>query len=235
MTPLFEACLLPILFLTVVLLGAIRPGAEVTMVPPSLGSLVVAMGLVGLFVRSGALVPERLLNPSRPALANINGLTVLLALFAASAQVVTLVVPSSGVPALIVWVVLISLVLQAFAIGADRQRLLRGLLVTFGATFILKFVVLAAISTPAEGRLSRAIQLLFEGVTLGTVSQHSPHPLEGYVAFGTLVLYLVGVAWLPSATWQMVPFHFSEGEIAPTNEGLITKNEDGRVRPRGTS
>ena len=85
------------------------------------------------------------MNGARSSLANLNGFTVLTSAFVASAQIITLVVPESGVPALIVWILLGSLVLQAFAIGPDRPRLLRGLLVTFGAAFTLKFVVLAAI------------------------------------------------------------------------------------------
>ena len=74
------------------------------------------------------------------------------------------------------WILLGSLVLQAFAIGPDRPRLLRGLLVTFGAAFTLKFVVLAAMPAPAQGRWSRALQLLFEGLTIGSISQRPPRP-----------------------------------------------------------
>jgi len=204
MTPLLEACLLPALFLTVVLAGAVRPGGDVTLMPPSLASLVTAVVLMALYVRSGTLAPERLMNNQRSLLANVNGFTVLATAFLASAQAITLVVPEYGVPAVIVWAVLVSLVLQVFTIAPDRPRLLRGLLVTFGAVFTLKFVLLAAISAPAEGRLSRALQLLFEGITLGSMSQRPHHAIEGYVAFGTLALYLVGVALLPSATWWMI-------------------------------
>lgn len=204
MSPLFEALVLPCLLLTAVLAGAIRPGGEVAVVPPSLGSLVLAIVLMAILVRGDLLAPERLMSSSRTPLQNLNGLTVLLALFAASAQVITLVIPDSGVPALIGWVVVISLLLQALAIAPHRARLLRGLAVTFGAAFALKFILLAAISSPASGRVARALQLFFEGVTLGAVSQRPAHPLEGYLAFGTLVLYLVCVAWLPGAAWQMV-------------------------------
>lgn len=219
MSPFFEACLLPCLFLTVVLLGAIRPGADVTLVPPSLGSLVMAMMMLGLLVRSGALAPERLLHASRSTMANANGLAILLTVFAASSQSITLVVPDSGVPALIVWAVLISLLLQAFAIGPDRERLLRGLLVTFGAVFVLKFVILAAVSAPAESRMTRAIQLFFEGVTLGAVSQRAAHPAEGYLAFVTIILYLVGVSLLPRARWQMVRTELATGyELSDTRD-----------------
>lgn len=204
MTPLREAVTLPVLLLTVVLLAALRPGADALVAPPPLFALVTAMLVMALLVRAGALAPERLMHPSRSMLANLNGLTVLIALFAATTEVIALVVPESGVPALMGWAVLLALIAQAFAIGPDRVRLLRGLLVTFGAAFTLKFILLAALSAPAEGRVARAIQLLFEGVTLGAVSQRPVHALEGYMAFGTLVLYMVGLLLLPSARWQMV-------------------------------
>jgi hypothetical protein len=92
----------------------------------------------------------------------------------------------------------------AFALGPDRTQLLRGLLVMFGAAIILKFSLLAAISSPAEGRAAKALQSLFEGITLGAVSQRAMHPLEGYLTFAAGALYLIGVWWLPSASWQMI-------------------------------
>ena len=134
--------MLPVLFLTVVLAGAIRPGGDVSLVPPSLGSLALAVVLMSILARSGALATERLVGASRTTLQNASGVTVLMAVFAASAQVVTLVIPESGVPELIGWVVLISLLLQTLAIAPDRARVRRGLAVTFGAAFVLKFVLL---------------------------------------------------------------------------------------------
>jgi hypothetical protein len=201
---LAEAVLLPAVFLTVVLIAGIKPGAAVSLVPPSLASLVAATALFGLLVRSGAVAPGRLVNPARTVLANLNGLSVLVTLFLASAQIVTALVPESGLPALIVWTVFAALLLQAFAIAPDRTRVLRGLLVTFGAAFTLKFVVLSAISSPAQGRMARALQLLFEGVTFGAVMQRPPGLAEGYLAFAATATYLLGVAFLPSASWEMI-------------------------------
>jgi len=215
-----EAVTLPVLFLTVVLLAALRPGADVTVVPPSLASLVGAMVLFALLVRSGLLAPDRLMHSARSSLANVNGLFVVLTAFLASAQIITLLVPDAGVPALVGWTVLTSLLLQALAIAPDRQRLLRGLLVTFGAAFTLKFIVLATISAPAQSGVGRALQLLFEGVTLGAVTQRPPHPLEGYLAFGTVVLYLVGLVMMPSATWHMVRIGSGGGG------GLVQQDHD---------
>jgi hypothetical protein len=203
-TALREAIVLPLLFLSIVLAASVRPGAQATVVAPSLGSLVAGMVLFALLVRSGALDPHRLMHPARSALANLNGLAVLVTAFVASAQMITMLVPESGVPALIAWVVLVSLLVQALAIGPDRTRVLRGLLVTFGAAFMLKFIILTTLSAPADGRMARALQLLFEGLTLGGVTQRTPHPAEGYLAFVTTVTYLVGVALLPPAAWQRV-------------------------------
>jgi hypothetical protein len=204
MTAAGEAIALPIMFLTVVLAAAIRPGATVSVAPPSLASLVSGVALIALLIRSGTLAPERLMNQRRPMLANLNGLSVLLTAFGASAQLVTALVPESGVPALLVWAVLICLVLQTFALGPDRTQLLRGLLVMLGAAFVLKFSLLAAISSPAEGRAAKALQRLFEGITLGSVTQRAPHPLEGYLTFGAAALYLIALSLLPSASWRMI-------------------------------
>jgi hypothetical protein len=202
MTPLREAVILPMLFLTVVFAAAIRPGGTVSVVPPALGALVAGVAVVALLVRSGTLAPQRLMSSERSPLANLNGLSVLLAVFTASAELVTALVPESGVPALVTWIVLVTLLVQAFAMGPDRTRLLRGLLVIFGTAFVLKFIVLASLSAPADGRMGRAVQLLFEGFTLGMVSQRAPHPLEGYLVFAATALYLIAIALLPAASWS---------------------------------
>jgi hypothetical protein len=192
-----EAFQLPILFLTVVLLGAIHIADRAELRPPSLFGLVLGVALLGLLVRSGALAPERLMHTGRPPLANLNGLTVIVAAVAAAAQAFTLVTPDFGLPRVLVSLFLLILLLNTLAASPDRPRLLRSLLVILGAGFTLKFVVLAALSGRPDGLLARVLQVLFEGVTLGTVSQEVIHPATGYLAFATLVLFLVGLALLP--------------------------------------
>jgi hypothetical protein len=81
----------------------------------------------------------------------------------------------------------------------DRARFLRVWAVTLLSAFTLKFVVLAALSGPADGRVARALQLVFEGVTLGSLSQPVEAPAAGYLAFGTLALYVFGLVLLPPA------------------------------------
>lgn len=204
MSALREAVVLPLVLLTVLLLAALRPGAQATLLAPPPGALVAALLVLALLVRSGALAPDRLMHATRSALANLNGLAVLTTLFVATAQLVAAVVPESGLPAVLVWVVVLTLLLQAFAIAPDRTRLLRGLMVMFGAAYTLKFVVLAAWAAPSTSRMARVVRLIFEEVTLGSMTQRQMHPAEAYLVFAAMVLYLGALAALPGAGWEMV-------------------------------
>jgi hypothetical protein len=89
------------------------------------------------------------------------------------------------------------LLLNTLAASPDRIRVLRSLMVIFGSAFILKFIVLAAVSDPEGGRLRRVLLALLEGITLGTLTQPIAHPAAGYVAFFTLIMFLTGLALLP--------------------------------------
>lgn len=194
-----DAIYLPLVFLTVALLGGLRIADRVVLMPPPLFALVLATLLLGALVRGGVFVPERLLSATRTPIENLNGLVSTLALFVASAQVFNLVVPESGLPLLFSNVFLFVLLINTLVGSRDRIAVLRSLAVTLGAAFIVKFVVLAALSTPGEGTLKRMLYVLLEGITLGTLTQIAWHPATGYVAFGTLVLFLIGIASLPSS------------------------------------
>jgi len=168
------------------------------LLPPSLFALVLGILLVRLLIQSGALAPERLLSPSRPVLANVNGAMVLLTLWVASAQTFALMIPETGLPRLTFNVFFLILLLNTAAANPDRRRLLRSLAVTFGSAFVVKFVILNELSAPGAGWLKRVLQAMLEGVTLGTLTQDVLHPATGYLAFFALGLFLVAVFLLPS-------------------------------------
>lgn len=197
MTALREAIVLPVLFLTIALVAGARIDARVALLPPSLFSLVLATMLIAALVRSGALAPDRLLHASRSIMANANGAAVLLALFAATAQVLAMLTPRTGLPLLFVDIFLFVLLLNTLVAMPDRARLLRSLAVTLGSTLLLKFVVLAAVSGPAEGRLSRVLVALFDAATFGSIAQEAEPASAGYLAFFMVAMYLIGVALLP--------------------------------------
>ena len=197
MSVALEAFYLPLIMLTVTLLGGLRVAERVILMPPPLVALVLALLLLSILVKSGALASERLMSADRSAAANLSGLVVLIATFLASAQAFNLATPESGLPRLLFSVFLFVLLLNTMAASSDRIRTLRSLAVTFGSAFILKFIVLAAISDPAGGRLKRILLVMLEGLTLGTLTQDPFHPITGYLAFLTFVLFVVGLSLLP--------------------------------------
>ena len=195
-----EAVILPAAFLTVVLLGSIRMADAMSLAPPSVFALVLGLLVVRVAVQSGTLAPQRLLGASRSTLANVNGLIVLLALWLASAQVIAILIPETGLPRIGFGVFLLILLLNTAAAAPDRIRLLRSLAVTFGALFLLKFVVLRELSAPGTGVVKRVMQTLLEGITLGAVLQPPSHPAASYVALLSLLLFLVALFLLPART-----------------------------------
>lgn len=197
MTVAREAFVLPALFLTVALLGGLRVAERVVLAPPPLFALVFSVLVLGLLVRCGALAPGRLVHAARPLPANLNGLIVIVALFFASAQVFTLITPESGLPRILVILFFLALIANTFAASPDHIRVLRSLLVILGSGFVVKFIVLATLSSPADTVLSRALRLVFEGATLGGVTQDVLHPATGYVGFCTLLMYCSGLVLLP--------------------------------------
>ena len=197
-----EAIGLPLLFLTVVLLGGLRVGATAALVPPTVFALVLGVLLVRVLVQCGALAPDRLVSESRTALANANGIVVFVTLWAAGSQAIALVIPDSGLPRLALNVFFFVMLLNTAAASPDRVRLLRSLTVTFGSAFVLKYVVLYELSTPGTSWLKQVLQAMLEGITLGTLTQDPLRPITGYIAFATLALFLIGIFLLPHEQGQ---------------------------------
>jgi len=194
-----EALFLPLAFLTVACVGGLEPGRPEPFAPPPLFALVLAVMLFAALVRSGTLVPERLVHDSRTSLANANGAIALLALFGATTQMFNLLSPRSGLPLVAVNAFLFVLLLNTLVASPDRVRLLRSLMVICGSAFVLKFVILAGLSDPEGGRTKRVLVALFDAATLGTITQDPLPDISGYIAFVTILVYLVAVAALPGA------------------------------------
>jgi len=199
MTALREAFVLPLLFLTVTLIAGVQLGARPALVAPSLFSLILATLLVAALVRSGALAPARLLNATRGPLANANGGVVLVTVFVAAAQLLTMLAPLAGLPLFFVDLFLLVLFANTLVTMPDRVRLLRSLAVILGAAFVVKFIILAGLSEPSGNRLTRVLIALFDAGTFGTIAQQPVHPAAGYLAFAAIALFLMGIAALPAA------------------------------------
>jgi hypothetical protein len=194
-----EAFTLPLAFLSVALLGGLRidTAGRFGFAPPPLMALVLAVVLIAVLFRAGAIVPAALVHPSRPGLANASGLVIVLALGAATAQVIATLTPDGGLLTLVFDVAWLVLFGNTLAARPDRRRLLASLLVIFGAAFVVKYVVLSALYAPDSSLTKRAIMALLEGVSLGGLAYQPPGPVTGYVAFAAVLLYVGAVASLP--------------------------------------
>ncbi len=199
MTPVREAIVLPLIFLTVALLGGLRVGAEVRLVPPSLSALVLAMLLLGNLARSRVLVADVLMNAARPAVGNVSGAIVLAALFAASAQVFNLLTPERGLLQALFTIFFVVQLLTTLAGVVARTAMLRSLAVLMGAAFVLRYIVLENIYGRDGGLLTRMLTAALEGVTLGSFHYDPNAPITGYVAFFTVLAYLTGLVLLAPA------------------------------------
>lgn len=196
-----EAFTLPIAFLSVALLGGLRidTAGRFGFAPPPLMALVLAVVLVAVLFRAGAIVPAALVHPARPGLANASGLAIVLALGAATAQVIATLTPDGGLLTLVFDVAWLVLFGNTLAARPDRRRLLASLLVIFGAAFVVKYVILSALYAPDSSFMKRAVMALLEGVSLGGLAYQPPGPATGYVAFAAVLLYVGAVAALPQA------------------------------------
>jgi hypothetical protein len=226
-----EALTLPLLFLGVSHLAAIRVGigGTIRFVGPTLLSLVLAVMLGGLLLRSGVLAPARLVASDRSALANTNGITVLLALLFAAAQVFTMLTPEAGLMAVLFSAFYLALLWTTAAARPAARHLLRSLMVVFGSALVLRFVVLNGLAAPGGSLAHRLFTSALQGVTLGGLGLEYHAEGTGYAAFAALALFFVGLLLLPHerGAWDaLAPRSWERVLPAPPRTALTTDGED---------
>jgi hypothetical protein len=222
MTPIREAIVLPAIFLTVALLGGLRIATTVILLPPSLTALVLAVLLLGTLIRGGVFAPQTLMNGARSGMENVSGSIVLLTLFAASAQAINLLLPERGLLHAAFAIFVFCQVLTMSAGSAGRQGLLRGLLILLGSLFVLRYIIIEALYAPNGGLLQRVLTTLMSGASLGGIAYDPNAPATGYVAFFTLILYVIGVTLLPSpASTDLIKLPPSSLSQLPTTVAIL--------------
>lgn len=194
-----ESLLLPWLLLSSALLGGVRlteAGHMQFLIPP-LASLVAMLLLLMVLVQTGIVHPGSLMNERRTALDNLNGAMLLVALAAASAQVVSAVTPEAGLPLVLGVIFFFALLLNTLAAQPGRTRALRALFVAFFTAFTVKFILLDALYAPGKSLGGRLLTGLLEGVTLGSLDHVLWAPGTGYLVFLALVIYFVALTLMP--------------------------------------
>ncbi|HYV03148.1 MAG TPA: hypothetical protein VFB82_01095 [Blastocatellia bacterium] len=193
---------LPMLFLTVALLGGLRVSAETyafIFIPPPLVTLVLAVLLSLLFVRANLIELPEWVASTNPPLTNVSHIWMLFTLFFASAQAFNSVLPERG---LLHWLFsfffLWTLWNNLFS-WFDARRLVRSLAVLFATAFVLKHLLLAGLYSQERGWLQRLAGALLQGVSLGTLDTPVFAPASGYISFFTLALFVAGLLLIPFA------------------------------------
>ena len=196
---LVDFVVLPLLFLTVALLGGLRIGAEsrtFVFIAPPLVTLLLATLLMLLFVRGGLIRFHQWVGSEFSPLTNLAHIWMFITVFFASAQAFNSVLPERG---LLYWMFsfffLWTLWNNQFS-SFDARRLLRSLAILFGTAFVLKHMLLASLYSPEGGWLKRLAEVLLQGVALDAPSFA---PATGYIAFFTLALYVAGLMVLAFA------------------------------------
>ncbi|MCA1588850.1 MAG: hypothetical protein LC730_05455 [Acidobacteria bacterium] len=192
---------LPILFLTVALLGGLRVatlyGAFVFVKPPLL-CLIFAAILMILCVRAKLIVFDGWFNENFQTLTNVANVAVLVSLFAASIQLFNSLLPERGLPFWIVGFCFFWTLWTNLFADFDTKRLLRSLGALFGVAFIAKYLILANLTAPAgQSWLQAIIENPAQGAFTWLLDLPRFSATTGYIQFFTVVLYLFGLFLLP--------------------------------------
>ena len=213
-----EAFVLPLVFLTVALLGGVRTGGNVRLLAPLPVALVSAILLLGCLVRAGALSPARLISEKRSPLENASGAVVFLTLVAASAQIFSLLTPEHGLLHLVFSVFFLVQLLTTMTSAPGRRGLLRGLAVLFGSAFLLRYVALESLYSPDPGTAKRVLTAMIQGVTLGSLQYEANTPATGYAALLAVTLFLWGLVMLP---YRSEAKDVHRRQLPPAGNGMI--------------
>ena len=199
---LVDNVVLPMLFLTVALLGGLRVDGEnrtFIFIAPPLVTLFLGVLLMLLLIRGRLIRFHQWIRNDLPPLTNIVHTWMLITLFFASVQAFNSVLPERG---LLHWLFsfffLWTLWNNQFS-SFDPPRLLRSLAILFGTAFVLKHILLASVYSPDGGWLKGLAGTLLQGVSLGTLDEPNFAPATGYICFFTLALYVAGLILLAFA------------------------------------
>ena len=195
---------LPIVFLTVTLLGGLRLGASdnaFIFLKPALVCLVFAAILMVLLIRSRLIDAACWFGEDIPILANVANGAVLLTLFAASAQMFNSLLPEKGLPFWVVGFCFAWTLWNDLFAEFDARKLIRSLGALFAMAFVTKYLILANLTAPDS---SGWLQRLFENPAKEAFTWLLDLPRysagTGYIQFFAAALYLLGLFLTPRST-----------------------------------
>lgn len=188
---------LPFVFLTVALLGGLRVGtisSDFLFLKPAVVCLIFASALLILFFRANLIRFDGWFSESFSTLKIGANAMVLLALFAASVQVFNSLLPERGLPFWVIGFCFFWTLWNNLFAEFDTKKLLKSLGAMFGLAFVVKYLLLANLTAPAnetwwQGIFQNPAQEAFTWL----LDLPRFAPATGYIQFFTLVFYLIGL------------------------------------------
>lgn len=198
---------LPLIFLTVALLGGLRLSAEdnaFLFLKPALVCLIYATLLLILFFRAGLLKLDGWFSEKFSTLKNVANGAVLLALFFASTQIFNSLLPERGLPFWVFAFCFFWTLWNNLFVEFQGKRLLQSLGSVFAFAFVAKYLLLAYLTAPASASWWRG---LLENPTQEAFTWLLDLPRfsagTGYIQFFAVVFYLLGLFLLPPSTEKL--------------------------------
>lgn len=196
--------LLPLIFLTVALLGGLRIEAENSaflFLKPALVCLMFASVLLVLFFRAHLIRIDGWFSENFSTLKNVANTGVLLALFAASTQIFNSLLPERGLPFWTIAFCFFWTLWNNLFTEFDPKKLVKSLGGMFALAFAVKYLILSNLTAPPSGSLWQRIT---ESPTQEAFTWLLDLPrfaaATGYIQFFTLVFYLIGLFLLKPET-----------------------------------
>ena len=192
--------LVPVLFLTVAMLGGMRFATdteELRFIKPQLIALILGAFVMILFVRGGVIEIGQHLGERLGLTDNISGAIYLISLYFATTQVFNLVTPERGLFNFCFNLFYFLIFLNNLFLVFNPIRLAKSLSIVLGISFLLKYLVLADLFAPSESWAKYIFQKLIQTATLGALEFDAFAPATGYLAFIALALYILGI-WIIS-------------------------------------
>lgn len=197
----FVYILLPVTFLTVALLGGLRladPDGAFVFVRPALICLVLAAVTLILFIRGGLIALEGWFSEDRSTLNLAANVAVVLSLFASTVQLYNSLLPERGIPFYVVGFCFFWTLWTYLFADFEARRLVRSLGAILGMAFVVKYLLLANVTAPAnEGWLQGILQNPSKEVLTWLFDLPRYSGGTGYIQFFTLMFYLAGLYFFP--------------------------------------
>jgi hypothetical protein len=192
---------LPIIFLTAALLGGLRfsdADGSFIFLQPSLVCLVFAAMMMVLMARTALIAVSSWFSEEASLLSNAASGVVLATVFVASAQIFNSLIPEQGLPYWIVSFCFFWTLWNNLFAEFDVRRLLRSLGALFALAFVVKYLVLLNLATPAN-------QTWLETITQNPSRSAASWLLDiprfsaatGYVQFFAMAIFMLGLYLLP--------------------------------------